>query len=55
MELLQWFIKEQGEEEKNANDLISKMELFGGDARALYMLDQELAGRTYNTPSLVLD
>lgn len=55
MELLQWFIKEQGEEEKNANDLISKMELFGGDARSLYMLDQELAGRTYNTPSLVLD
>lgn len=55
MELLQWFIKEQGEEEKNANDLISKMELFGGDARALYMLDQELAGRTYNTPSLALD
>lgn len=54
MELLQWFIKEQGEEEKNANDLINKMELFGSDAKALYMLDQELATRVYNAPSLVL-
>ena len=54
MEVLQWFIKEQGEEEKNANDLINKMELFGSDARALYMLDQELAARVYNAPSLVL-
>ncbi len=55
MELLQWFIKEQGEEEKNANELITKMELFGGDARALYMLNQELAARVYNAPSLVLE
>ncbi|MCF0206305.1 MAG: ferritin [Bacteroidales bacterium] len=55
MQLLQWFIKEQGEEEKNANDLITRVELFGGDARALYMLDQELAARAYSAPSLVLD
>lgn len=55
MELLQWFIKEQGEEEKNANDLINKMELFGCDPRGLYLLDQELAARVYNAPSLVLD
>ena len=30
MQMLVWFIKEQGEEEKNAADLITKMELFGG-------------------------
>ena len=30
MQTLDWFIKEQGEEEKNAADLITKMELFGG-------------------------
>ncbi len=28
MQFLDWFVKEQGEEETNANDLISKMELF---------------------------
>ena len=37
MQMLDWFIKEQGEEEKNAADLITKMELFGGDSKGLYM------------------
>ena len=54
MQFLDWFVKEQGEEETNANDLISKMELFGSDAKSLYMLDQELAARVYSAPSLVL-
>ena len=54
MQFLDWFVKEQGEEEKNASDLITKMELFGGDARGLYMLNQELAARVYSAPSLVL-
>lgn len=53
-QFLDWFIKEQGEEEKNSMDLITKMELFGDDARSLYMLNSELAGRTYSAPSLVL-
>ena len=39
----------------NASELIKKMELFGGDARSLYMLNQELAARVYSAPSLVLD
>ena len=54
MQFLDWFVKEQGEEETNANDLISKMELFGGDPKGLYMLNQELAARVYSAPSLVL-
>ncbi|MBR3952799.1 MAG: ferritin [Oscillospiraceae bacterium] len=54
MQFLDWFVKEQGEEETNANGLISKMELFGSDPRSLYMLNQELAARTYSPPSLVL-
>ena len=54
MEFLNWFIKEQGEEETNANDLISKMELFGGDPKSLYMLNSELGARVYSAPSLVL-
>ena len=54
MQFLDWFVKEQGEEETNANDLISKMELFGSDPKSLYMLNRELAARVYSAPSLVL-
>lgn len=54
MQLLDWFVKEQGEEEKNASDLITKMELFGSDAKGLYMLNSELGSRVYTAPSLVL-
>ena len=54
MQFLDWFVKEQGEEETNANDMITKMELFGSDPKSLYMLNQELAARIYNAPSLVL-
>ena len=50
MQFLDWFIKEQGEEEKNAEDMIKKMELYGYDAKGLYSLNQELAARVY-TPS----
>lgn len=53
-QFLDWFIKEQGEEEKNSMDQITKMELFGEDARSLYMLNSELAARVYSAPSLVL-
>ena len=54
MQFLDWFVKEQGEEETNAEGLIKKYELFGSDPRALYMLDGELAARVYTAPSLVL-
>ena len=55
MEFLNWFVKEQAEEEKNAGDLIKKYQLFGSDAKGLYQLDQELKARVYSAPSLVLD
>ena len=54
MQFLDWFVKEQGEEETNANDMITKMDLFGSDPKSLYMLNQELAARVYTAPSLVL-
>ena len=54
LQFLDWFVKEQGEEEKNAEDLIQKMELFGSEAKGLYMLNSELAARVYTAPSLVL-
>ena len=54
VEFLNWFIKEQGEEEKNADELIKKYELFGKDSKGLYSLDAELAARVYAPPSLIL-
>ena len=54
MQLIDWFVKEQGEEEKNASDMISKYELFGSDAKGLYALNSELAARVHSAPSLTL-
>ena len=54
MQFLDRFVKEQGEEETNANDMIKKMELFGNDPKSLYLLDQEMAARVYSAPSLTL-
>jgi ferritin len=53
-QFLDWFIKEQGEEEQNSDDLIKKYELFGKDGKGLYLLDSELAARVYAVPSLVI-
>ena len=54
MQFLDWFVKEQAEEEMNSTDNIKKMELFGTDSKGLYMLDQEMGTRMYAPPSLVL-
>lgn len=54
MQFLDWFVKEQGEEEKSATDMITKMELFGIDSKGLYMLNNELKARVYAAPSLTL-
>ncbi|MEZ4508123.1 MAG: ferritin [Eubacteriales bacterium] len=54
MQFLDWFVKEQAEEETNAADNVKKMELFGTDSKGLYMLDQEMGARVYSPPSLVL-
>lgn len=54
VQFLDWFVKEQGEEEKNAADLIKKFELFGNDTKGMYLLNAELAARVYTMPSLVL-
>jgi ferritin len=54
MQFLDWFIKEQGEEEMNVDTLIKKFELFGSDSKSLYLMDTELAARVYTAPSLVL-
>ena len=45
MQFLDWFVKEQGEEEKTAEHMIKKMELYGDDAKGLYMLNSEALER----------
>ncbi len=54
MQFLDWFVKEQLEEEENADKLVNKYKLFGDDPKSLYLLDQELSARVYTAPSLVL-
>ena len=48
---LVWFIDEQVEEEENARDMIAAVEAVEGNKYGMYMLDKELATRTYAQPS----
>lgn len=48
---LDWFVSEQVEEEETAKELIDRLKLIGDNGMALYMLDQELAARTYTVPA----
>lgn len=43
--MLQWFIKEQVEEEKNVGQVIDWLKMAGDSAAALLMLDQKLGQR----------
>ena len=42
---LQWFISEQGEEEKNAEEMLSKVTRYGEHPMGLYNLDKEAGSR----------
>ncbi len=53
-QFLNWFVNEQGEEEKNTQEIIDRYDLFGYDAKSLYLLDAELAARIYAPPTLTL-
>ncbi len=44
--MLQWFISEQVEEEKNASDIISQLELIDAHGTAVLMLDKQLGKRS---------
>ncbi len=48
---LVWFIDEQVEEEESAREMIAAFEAVEGNKYGMYMLDKELATRTYTTPS----
>jgi ferritin len=45
--MLQWFVNEQVEEEASADDVVQKLKLIGDNTSALFLLDTELAGRTF--------
>ena len=49
--MLQWFIKEQVEEEETAREYIDALEKIGDNGYGLYMFDKELAARVYSTPA----
>lgn len=48
---INWFVAEQVEEEETAKNYIDKFQLIGNDGMGIYMLDQELGARTFNTPA----
>lgn len=49
--ILKWFIDEQVEEEDNARTIIDSLRAIGDNGYGLYMLDKELAARTYTQAS----
>ncbi len=50
MSFLNWYLKEQVEEEDNVGNVLATLKLIGDDKKALLMLDKELAARTYVAP-----
>jgi len=50
MLFLNWYVKEQVEEEASASDVLARLELIGDDKHALLDLDKELGARVFNPP-----
>ena len=39
---MQWYVKEQLEEESQIRDILTEIDILGKDSRALYFLDKDL-------------
>ncbi len=50
LSFLDWYLKEQVEEEANVGGVLATLKLIGNDANALLLLDKELATRTFVAP-----
>lgn len=50
MSFLNWYLKEQVEEEDNVGNVLATLKLIGDDKKALLMLDKDLATRTFVQP-----
>ncbi len=48
---LQWFVTEQVEEEASADGVVQKLRLAGNQGNGLFMVDRELAQRTFSYPT----
>ena len=49
-QFIRWYVNEQVEEEANATDIISKLQMIDGEKKALLTLDSELAARVFVNP-----
>ena len=47
---LNWYLKEQVEEEANVGGLLQTLKLIGDDKKALLLLDKDLSTRVFNPP-----
>ena len=47
---LDWYLKEQVEEESNVGNVLKTLKMICNDKNCLYMLDKELAARTFVAP-----
>ena len=50
LSFLDWYLKEQVEEESNVGGVLANLRLIGDDKKALFMYDKELAARVFNPP-----
>ncbi len=50
LSFLDWYLKEQVEEESNVGGVLATLKLIGEDKKALLILDKDLATRTFVTP-----
>ena len=50
LSFLDWYLKEQVEEENTVGSVLAKLELIGDDKHALLLLDKDLEARTFTAP-----
>jgi len=51
LQMLQWFVEEQVEEEANASEIVRQLEIAGGNGHAHLMLDREMGSRVFTAPA----
>jgi len=51
--MLQWFVTEQVEEEKNPTDILQQIRMIGDAPGGLFMLDRQLSTRVFTPPAIL--
>jgi len=49
-QFIMWYVNEQVEEEANVSEILSRLQMMGGDKGLLLALDQELGARVFANP-----